>query len=83
MKHRLGILLGFLGLGCLDSGAEGQLVPRTVSEDSALPSVPLRDGRLVHLQTRGEVGDPVVIVLHGGPGGDHRDLLVLEALAED
>jgi proline iminopeptidase len=34
-----------------------------------------------HAETFGNPKDPVVIVIHGGPGGDYRNLLVLKALA--
>ncbi len=83
MKNPIGLFLGLVCLGCLNSAEEGNLVPLTVGQDPTLPQASLRDGRLVHLQTRGSEENPVVIVLHGGPGGDHRDLLALEALADD
>ncbi len=80
MKPWIGVVLGLACAGCL---ALDQLVPLTVSDDPDLPRTSLRDGRLVHLQTRGNRGDPVIIVLHGGPGGDHRDLLALDVLSDD
>jgi proline iminopeptidase len=83
MKRWIGALLGLACGACLDSGKEGLLVPLTVRDDPDLPQLALRDGRLVHLQTFGDADDPVVIVLHGGPGGDHRDLLSLEELADE
>lgn len=72
-----------LGLAaCTGSGSDGALVPRTVRDDPDLPSFALADGRLVHLRTFGDPADPVVVVLHGGPGGDHRDYLPLEVLSD-
>jgi proline iminopeptidase len=68
--------------GCLDSARDGLWVPRTVVDDPSLPRFALEDGRLVHLRTFGDPSSPVVIVLHGGPGGDHRDQLHLEALSD-
>jgi proline iminopeptidase len=68
--------------GCLDSGDDGLWVPLTVTDDPSLPRFELEDGRLVHLRTFGDPSSPVVIVLHGGPGGDHRDQLHLEALSD-
>lgn len=77
----LGVFLASLG-GCL-SGGEGSLVPETVTDDPDLPRFELQDGRLVHLQTFGDPGDPAVIVLHGGPGGDHRDYTSLASLSDE
>src|SRR5688572_3534105 len=68
--------------GCGDSAQNAHLVPGTVEDDATLPSFTLGDGRLVHLRTFGAAEDPVVIVLHGGPGGDHRDYLHLEAFSD-
>jgi proline iminopeptidase len=71
-----------LATGCASSGVDGLLVPATVLDDPDLPRFALEDGRLVHLRTFGDPEDPVVIVLHGGPGGDHRDYLHLESLSD-
>lgn len=63
------------------------LVPRpapvlpTVMDDPALPGLSVRGIRL-HAQCFGPEGAPVIVVLHGGPGGDHRSLLPLKALAD-
>ncbi|MBK7594089.1 MAG: alpha/beta hydrolase [Gemmatimonadetes bacterium] len=54
----------------------GNLVPRTVMEDSSLPSLTINGTRL-HAETRGDPAKPVMVVLHGGPGGDYRSLLRL------
>jgi proline iminopeptidase len=56
-------------------------VPRTVADDPALPRVEL-DGVAFHSEVFGEPTDPVVIVLHGGPGGDYRSLRGLRSLAD-
>lgn len=69
--------------GCLSASEPDSLVPATVEENPDLPQFELADGRLVHLRTVGDPGAPVLIVLHGGPGGDHRDLLALEVLSDD
>lgn len=70
----LAVLAGCGGL--LDPDEPGNLVPATVDEDPALPAIELAGTRL-HLQTRGNPSGPVIIFLHGGPGGDHRSQLVL------
>ncbi len=57
-------------------------VAATVTDDPALPAVEILGIRL-HAQSFGPEEGPVVIVLHGGPGGDHRSLLPLAALADD
>lgn len=56
-------------------------LPVTAEADPTVPSVHLRGYRF-HAQAFGEVGRPVVVVLHGGPGADHRYLLGLAALAD-
>lgn len=58
------------------------LVPPTVDQDRSLPAVELNGTRL-HLSTHGKVGDPLVVLLHGGPGGDHRSMTRLTTLADD
>jgi len=69
-------LVGF-GVGAchtLDPGEPGNLVPRTVAEDASLPAIEMNGSRF-HLQTFGDPTNPVIVFLHGGPGGDYRSLL--------
>lgn len=54
----------------------------TVDFDKNLPSVTLNDYTF-HAETRGEPENPVIIALHGGPGGDYRNLLPVEPLSDD
>ncbi len=68
--------------GCLDPDADGNLVPKTVDEDPSLPSIEI-NGTLLHAETYGDPANPMVMVLHGGPGADYRGLLPLRALADD
>jgi len=56
-------------------------VPPTTEHDATLPALTLRGYRF-HAQQFGTPGQPVLIVLHGGPGLDHRYLLNLQALAD-
>jgi proline iminopeptidase len=71
-----------LGAGCLDPGAPGNLVPRTVTEDPTLPQIQINGTRL-HAEAFGDPSAPTVVALHGGPGGDYRSVLNLRALADD
>jgi proline iminopeptidase len=56
----------------------GNLVPRTVAEDESLPAIELNGSRF-HAETFGNPQNPVVVFLHGGPGGDYRSMLTLGA----
>jgi proline iminopeptidase len=58
----------------MDPSEPGYLVPPTVGEDATLPAIEL-NGSKVHLETLGDPANPVIIFLHGGPGGDYRSLL--------
>ncbi len=68
--------------GCLDPDAPGNLVPRTVDEDPALPHVEVH-GTVLHAEAYGDPTRPMIMVLHGGPGGDYRSLLPYRVLADD
>ena len=70
------ILLTILGLaGCTS-------LLSTVENRADLPSVALND-YIFHAETFGNPGDPVVIVLHGGPGADYRYMYPLKDLSSD
>jgi proline iminopeptidase len=69
-------------VGCLDPDEPGNLVPRTVVEDPTLPRIEVA-GTLLHAEAFGDPTAPTVMVLHGGPGIDYRNLLPLRALAAD
>ncbi len=68
--------------GCLDPGAPGNLVPATVDEDATLPRVEV-NGTALHAEAYGDPSGPMIMVLHGGPGGDYRSLLPYRSLADD
>jgi len=57
-------------------------VAQTVAQDASLPSITL-EGVTFHAETFGEASNPVVIVVHGGPGGDYRYLLNLQELSDE
>ncbi len=60
----------------------GSLVPRTVDQDASLPSLVI-NGTHLHVETFGVPTDPIIVMIHGGPGGDYRDLLEARAFADD
>jgi proline iminopeptidase len=57
-------------------------VPETVAQDPSLPHVVI-DGVTYHAETFGDPSNPVVITVHGGPGGDYRSILSLQALSDE
>jgi proline iminopeptidase len=59
-----------------DPSEAGNLVPKTVDEDPAIPSLALA-GTVFHYETFGDPSKPAIIFLHGGPGRDYRSLLRL------
>jgi proline iminopeptidase len=54
---------------------------QTVDENDELSSITL-NGYKFHTETMGDENQPVIIVLHGGPGGDYRNLLPIAPLAQ-
>jgi proline iminopeptidase len=74
-------LLGACDRGLLDVTEPGALVPRTVDQDPSLPSLAL-NGTLLHVRSFGSPEDPLIVVLHGGPGSDFRSLLAARAFAD-
>ncbi|MEX2117921.1 MAG: alpha/beta hydrolase [Bacteroidota bacterium] len=66
----------------LDPAEPGLLVPRTVDEDPTLPSIYV-NGTQLHAETFGNPNDPMIVVIHGGPGSDYRSQLQCRAFAAD
>jgi len=60
----------------------GLLVPLTVDEDGNLPSI-FVNGTQLHAETFGNPNNPMIVVLHGGPGGDYRSNLNCSKLSAD
>ena len=56
-------------------------VAATVVDDASLPQIEINGVRL-HAETYGDPSNPVIIVLHGGPGGDYRSQLGAKSLAD-
>jgi proline iminopeptidase len=73
------LILAAFGLYFATSGQYP--VAATVVDDASLPQVEINGVRL-HAETYGDPSNPVIIVLHGGPGGDYRSLLGAKALAD-
>lgn len=57
-------------------------VAKTTSDDPDLPALEI-NGYRFHGESFGDPANPVIIVIHGGPGWDYRSLLPLQALADD
>ena len=74
--------LALIGLGAsacttMSPSDSGNLVPKTVAEDASLPAIDMNGSRF-HLETFGDPANPVIVFLHGGPGGDYRGMLRLK-----
>lgn len=82
-KNCTSISLLFILCSCeqLNMNDSGNLVPKTVTEDSTIPSLEI-NGTLLHVEDFGNPHSNVVIFLHGGPGGDCNDFTPYRALAD-
>ncbi len=58
----------------------GNLVPKTADEDQTIPSIQV-NGSLLHSEAFGPENAPLIVAIHGGPGGDYRYLLNCRELA--
>lgn len=79
------LLASVLANACatLDADHPGHLVPPTVTVDSTLPRIQV-NGTILHAETMGSPDDPVIVFLHGGPGGGgYRSMLRLATLQDD
>ncbi len=65
----------------LDPNDPGNLVPKTVDQDPALPSIVV-NGTMLHAETFGNPDSAMVVFLHGGPGADYRNGLNVKQLAD-
>lgn len=78
------LILSFLLFACkreLKINDEGNLVPKTVELDASLPSITV-NGSKFHAETFGNPADKMLVILHGGPGGDYRSLLNCKEFAD-
>lgn len=81
MKYQnlfLAVIMGaIIFSGCTKErkiGEYGNLVTKTVEQDNSIPSISV-NGTKLHSEVFGDANDPIIIVLHGGPGADYRSLL--------
>ena len=83
-KFMTTVLLGLVFTSCHkeDFAKPGALVPLTVDQDPSLPSLQI-NGTLLHVESHGKPSDPLLIMIHGGPGGDYRSMLEAKAFADD
>lgn len=87
MKMKLTTLLlavlTFLGCEEIhDTDEPGLLVPKTVDQDPSLPSI-LVNETMLHSEAFGNPSDPMIVVIHGGPGGDYRGQLFCKDFVDD
>jgi proline iminopeptidase len=81
----VGLLIGVLilaGVGLFIATAGDHSVPDTVATDPTIPHIEI-DGIVFHAETFGDPQNPVVVVVHGGPGGNYGYLLNLHQLEND
>lgn len=71
-------LLSIIGIGLTGDKS----IPKTVIHDKLLPQIEI-DGVRLHAETFGDSFNPMVVVIHGGPGQDYRYLLPLKKLQDD
>lgn len=64
-----------------DMATPGLLVPKTVVEDTSLPSLQI-NGTQLHVESFGNPVNPIIIVIHGGPGADYRSMYNAKELAQ-
>jgi proline iminopeptidase len=84
-KMTLLLLAAFTAFACEktnDMGQPGYLVPKTVDEDPSLPSITV-NGTMLHSEAFGNPMDPMIVSVHGGPGGDYRSILNCKKFADD
>lgn len=64
------VVFGLLSCERMDMNEDGNLVPKTVDLDPQLPSITL-NGAQLHLETFGDLSNPIIVFIPGGPGTDY------------
>ena len=57
-------------------------VPKTTDRNPELDSAEV-EGYRFHIKTTGKKGNPLIVVIHGGPGGDYQYLSNLDELSNE
>lgn len=85
-KAALAVFIIFMILfSCTDGRTidePGNLVPKTVDQDTTLPSIDVNGAKL-HSEAFGPENGTIVLAIHGGPGGDYRYLLNCKNLVDE
>lgn len=68
------LLLLLAGCQKMNIADPGNLVHPTTADDPLIPSVEINGVRF-HLETFGDIHNPILIFSHGGPGSDYRPLI--------
>jgi proline iminopeptidase len=66
--------LFFISCERLDMDEPGNLVPETTDRDGNLPSLTV-NGIKLHLETFGDINNPIIVFIPGGPGTDYCALI--------
>ncbi len=70
----LGLLLSTYSCTKMEMEKPGNLVPETVDLDSDLPAITI-NGTKLHAETFGDIHNPIIIFIPGGPGTDYCALI--------
>ncbi|WP_333696513.1 alpha/beta hydrolase [Flavobacterium sp.] len=84
LKFFLLFFLIFFMVSCEEENyinQSGKLVPKTVTEDTSLPSITINGAKL-HSQAFGPVEGILVVCIHGGPGDNYKYLMNCKSLAD-
>jgi len=80
------VLILLLSCGSTTPTTPNALVPATADQNPNIPQISINVAgmeRKVHLRTFGSASNPVIFVLHGGPGSDFRHLQSLSPLSDN
>lgn len=78
----LGIAISFFSCEKSKMDDLDTVVLQTVETNAELPSIYI-NGTLLHSEAFGNSNDPMIIAIHGGPGGDYRSILNLKEFTNE